>query len=301
VGNITLGGTGKTSLVELIAKYLKQKGYKVAILSRGYKRKITNHESRITNHETMGDEPYMLSKKLKDIPVIVDKDRIRGASAAIKEYSVDVVVLDDALQQWKIKKDLEIVTIDATCPFGNQHLIPRGILRQPLSTLKDAGIFVLTHANLKADTQQIKNFLIRINPSAFISESMHQPVGLYEIDKPGGLLNPNLCVGKTVTLFSGIGNPNAFENLMRNMGVNIGLSFRFPDHHSYSQEDLYNIVEESKKKNIDTVITTEKDAVRLYSLQLTAYSLQFFVLRVALKIIQNEEGFYSRLLRVFDS
>lgn len=293
VGNITLGGTGKTSLVELIAKCLRQKGRKVAILSRGYKRKVTSYE-------TMGDEPYMLQKRLIDVPVLADANRIRAAKTAICDYGADTVILDDGFQQWRIKKDLEILTIDSTKPFGNRHMIPRGILRQPLSSLKRADIFVLTKTNLIADTQDIKSFLNQINPSALIAESIHQPIGFYKIDKPNELLNTDIFQGKSVTLFSGIGDPDSFESLIRNLGIEIGLSLRFADHHNYSQKDLDNIVSRSKTKQTEAIITTEKDAARLSQLSVVSCRLSVLVLRIELRIIREEEKFYSRLLRLYN-
>ena len=334
VGNLTLGGTGKTSLVEFIAKYLKQRGYKVAILTRGYKRKITSNDSRTTSHETMGDEPYMLFKRLGDIPVIIDADRIRAAKQAIRDYAVDMVILDDGFQQWRIKKDLEILTIDATNPFGNRQLIPRGILREPLSSLKRADVFILTKTNImpnvvnqavslrhpeatlqrdttfgNPDIQKIKDFLNSINPRVAIIESVHKPVGFYRIDKNDELLNTDILRGKTVTLVSGIAEPGSFESLITSLDINIGLSFRFPDHHRYLESDLEKIIKESKNKNINTVITTEKDAVRLspYLLPTTylpcrqaGYLLDFLVLRIELKMVKNEQEFLNRLLRLYN-
>jgi len=299
VGNITLGGTGKTSLVLLIARYLKEKGHKVAILSRGYKRKVTSHKSGATGHETMGDEPYMLKINLKDVPVLVNADRIRAAKLAMRDYAVDTVILDDGFQQWRLKKDLEIVTIDAVCPFGNRRLIPRGILREPLSSLKRADMFVLTKTNFNPHNEDIKNFLKSINPQAPVAESIHSPVFFYEINKASEPLGINIFQGKTVTLFSGIGGPDSFENLIKGLGIKAGLSFRFCDHHNYTKEDLDSIIRSSKEKNIDTIITTEKDAVRLYELRVTNYELRILFLRIELKIIKDEQEFYNRLLRVY--
>ena len=299
IGNITLGGTGKTSLVLLIARYLKEKGHKVAILSRGYKRKATRYELRVTSYENMGDEPCMLKMNLKDVPVLVDADRIRAAKLAMRDYAVDTVILDDGFQQWRIKKDMEIVTIDATCPFGNRRIIPRGILREPLSSLKRADMFVLTKTNLKPLSQDIKNFLSSINPQAPIIESVHSPVFFYEINKANELLNINIFQGKIVTLFSGIGDPDSFENLIKSLGINTGLSLRFRDHHNYTTEDLNNIIRRSKEKNIATVITTEKDAIRLSDSQIITSELQFLFLRIELKIIKDEQQFYNRLLRIY--
>lgn len=299
IGNITLGGTGKTSLVEYIARCLSQQGHKVAIITRGYKRKLTTYGLQLTAYETMGDEPYMLSKKLGDVPIIVDSDRIRAAKRAIKDYNADTVILDDAFQQWGIIKDLEIVTIDATNPFGNRTPIPRGILREPLTSLKRADIFVLTKTNLKSASQELKNYLNRMNSTAAIFQSLHKPVGFYQIDRPNELLNPQDLRGKTVTLFSGIGEPASFENLVKSNGINIGLSFRFRDHHNYTQKDLDKICKDSQAKAIDTIITTEKDAVRLYSLLATRFSLPIFVLRIKLAITKDEEGFHNRLRRLY--
>ena len=299
VGNITLGGTGKTSLVALIAQYLKQKGHKVAILSRGYKRKLTTYNLQLTTYETMGDEPYMLKMNLGDVPVVVDTDRIRAAKLAIHNYGADTVILDDGLQQWPIKKDLEIVTIDATCPFGNRKLIPRGILREPLSSLKRADVFILTKTNLNPDNQDIKDFLSSINPQSLIVESTHSPLGFYRLDDKDGFLGLEALAGENVTLVSGIADPDSFQNLIVSLGINIGLFFRFPDHHNYAKEELDRIIKNSKDKNIGTIITTEKDAARIRSLQLTAYSLQLLYLRIELKIIKDEQEFYNRLLRLY--
>lgn len=291
VGNITLGGTGKTSLVEFIARQLKKEGQRIAIISRGYKK-------RITSCENMGDEPYMLSKKLEDIPVIVEADRVKGIKKALKDYSVDTVILDDAFQQWGIKKDLEIVAIDATNPFGNFNMIPRGILREPLSSLKRADIFIITKTNLMADTQGIKNNLAGFNPSALIFESRHLPLAFYDIERPSDLFSTESLKGKSVTLFSGIGDPASFEKLISNIGIKIGLSFRFADHHHYSDKDLDKIIQGSKEKNIDTIITTEKDTARMDKLQINTYGLKLLTLRIELAI-NDEQGFRSRLLNLY--
>jgi tetraacyldisaccharide 4'-kinase len=314
VGNITLGGTGKTSLVEYTGRYLSQQGKKIAILSRGYKsHKVTRSQGHNDDYEAMGDEPYMLSKKLGDIPLIVDPDRIRAASLAMREHGAGAVILDDGFQQWKIKKDLEIVCIDAVNPFGNRHLLPRGILREPVSSLKRADIFVLTKTNLNPDAQGLKDFLRRINPAAQVFESAHRPLGFYAMDKPDELIKPDSLKGKTAALFCGIGDPGSFEALVKGMGINVGASFRFPDHHKYSEDDLGAIVKSCREKDIDTIITTEKDAVRLRSVQFTClsgrqacltgrqavYSVQCMILRIELQITRGEDEFHNRLLGLY--
>jgi tetraacyldisaccharide 4'-kinase len=299
VGNITLGGTGKTSLVEMLALNLKEQGRNVAVLSRGYKRLDARCSMLDARYETMGDEPYMLTRNLGDIPVIVDKDRIRAGKKAIRSNGADAVILDDGFQQWRIKKDLEIVTIDATNPFGNLHLLPRGILREPLSSLKRADIFVLTKVNLNPDTQDIKEFLKRINPKALIVEAIHNPVGFYRLgDRRDNLLSPAEFKGKKVSLVCGIADPQSFENLISSLGIGIELSLRFPDHHNYTQNDLKEVAHKSQEKNTETIITTEKDAVRFYGLRITDYGLRVFVLRIKLEIIQYET-FFNRIHSLF--
>jgi tetraacyldisaccharide 4'-kinase len=184
VGNITVGGTGKTSLVEWICRYLKKQGHRVAILSRGYKRETPNLKFQIPNYETMGDEPYMLQMRLEGIPVIVDADRIRAGRRAVNIFKADTVILDDGFQQWRIAKDLEIVTIDATRPFGNGQLLPRGILREPLSSLARADILVLTKTNLSHKTSGIREALYSWSPKASVFESSHEPAGFYDFRYP---------------------------------------------------------------------------------------------------------------------
>lgn len=299
VGNITLGGTGKTSLVEFVARYLKQRGHKVAILTRGYKRKTSNFELRTSNYETMGDEPCMLLNKLGDIPVIVDADRIRGAKRAIEEHSADTVILDDGFQQWRIIKNLEIVAIDTTNPFGNRHMIPRGILREPLSSLKRADIFVLTKTNLGKDVEAIRDYLSKLNPESIIIESQHLPIVFYNINNPEEVLNIDILKGKSAALFSGIGDPASFENTVAGLGIKPALTFRFIDHHRYTKEDLDKIFAAAQEKNINTVITTEKDAVRLAPRQAATGNRQIFVLRIELKVTKNEDELCSGLLKLY--
>lgn len=302
IGNITLGGTGKTSLVEYIVSYLKEQGHKVAILTRGYKRSVAGSPGRrVANSEIMGDEPYMLSKNLGQVPILVDANRIRAAHQVIRDCQADTVVLDDGLQQWRIKKDLEIVTIDATNPFGNRHLMPRGILREPLSGLGRADIFVLSKVNLVPNIEEIRKSLIHFNPKALILLSVHQPLGLYKIDNPNELLDPEIFKGRSATLFSGIGDPDSFEKIIKNTGIKIGLSFRFRDHHNYSQKELDKIIGSSQDKNSDLIITTQKDAVRLSSIRNTHDRIQIFVLRIGIKIIENEDRLHNRLLKLYSA
>lgn len=301
VGNITLGGTGKTSLVEFIALYLKQKKIKVAVLARGYKRPLAALSGAASGYQALGDEAYMLSMKTENLPVIVDSNRVRAARRASKEYAVNAVILDDGFQQWRIRKDLEILAIDAANPFGNFCLIPRGILREPLSSLKRADVFFLNKVNLAGDITRIRDLLSRVNPLALIVESSHKPIGLYRFGESKNLFSPEQMRRERIAALSGIADPGSFEALLGMSGMDIGFSFRFPDHHRFSEADLRELSRQTKAQGINKVITTEKDAARLTPelLKRSLSGLELWVFRIKLEIVKNEQGFSDRLFKLF--
>jgi len=174
-------------------------------------------------------------------------------------------------------------------------------LREPINCLKRADVLILTKADLCPDINRVKESLIRINPQALIALALYQPMGFIKLDKENVLSDKEIIKGKTLTLVSGIADPGSFERLIKDLGANIGLSFQFPDHHRYSQVDFDNVLRQTKSKNIKTVITTEKDAVKIKGFwQGFAHeAIDFLVLRVRLKIIENEERFFNRLLGVY--
>ncbi len=294
IGNITVGGTGKTSLVELTSRYLKERGIVLAVLTRGYK---------LRKNDSFSDEPRMLAKNLSGVPVIVDKKRCRGASRALREYGVDTVILDDGFQQWNIKKDLEIVAIDARNPFGNRHMLPRGIMREPLSSLRRADIFVLTKVDLvsRESLTKLKQVLAKYQPKALVVESVHHPVGFYNIKDPDKLLGLKLLDRKNkVALLSGIGDPDSFCRLALQLGLEVGLELRFPDHHQYTSGEVELIISRVKGSGIKLIITTEKDAARFTDEVVSLFSgIDIIVLRVELEILKHEKEFFGRLLSLY--
>lgn len=291
VGNITLGGTGKTTLVEYLAEKFNAQGRKIAVLSRGYKR-----DSGKQGAPGVGDEPAMLRKKLPFLRVIVDKNRVRAAFKAIRDYAADTLILDDGLQQWRIFKDLEIVAIDTANPFGNYRMLPAGFLREPLSALRRADIFVLTQVGPDQDTAGLCAKLKGINAQALIVESMHKPEGFSNISGPDGSLSLDSFKGKSAVVFSGIGNPQGFEDCIRWLGMNIAKAFRFADHHDYTQSDIDNIIKAAGQMNLDTIITTHKDAVKIRELQIRGAVV--LALDIKLNITKNEAEFNRRLLNL---
>jgi tetraacyldisaccharide 4'-kinase len=292
VGNITLGGTGKTTLVEYLAEKLSAAGHQVAIISRGYKR-----DARQPGAQGLGDEPAMLAKKLPQVKVVVDKNRIKAGQMAIQDYASDTLILDDGLQQWKVFKDLEIVAIDSGNPFGNYRLLPAGFLREPLAALKRADIFVLTQVGLGQDVSSLIAELQRINSRALIVESMHKPAGFSRIDNPDEILDPELWKGKPALIFSGIGNPEGFGNSVSGLGIKVIKSFKFPDHYDYTRADILRIVKEAKENNLEVIITTPKDAVKVR--ELVIQGIAILVLEIKLSITKNEAEFDRRLLKLY--
>lgn len=292
VGNITLGGTGKTTLVEYLAAKLSSSGKKIAVLTRGYKRDTAGE-----GLAGMGDEPAMLQKALPQVQVIVDKDRVKTGNRAIRDYRVDTLILDDGMQQWRLFKDLEIVAIDAANPFGNHRMLPAGFLREPLSALKRADIFMLTQVAPEEEISGLIEQLKRINPKALIVESRHEPVSFSNTHNPDEVLSLSSFRGRHTAVFSGIGNPQGFEDCLCSLGINIGLPIRFGDHHDYTQSELDGIAGEALKNKLEAIITTQKDAVKISRLENAG--LPVFALDIKLNIIKNETEFERRLLSVY--
>lgn len=294
VGNITLGGTGKTPLVLALARRLKDSGKKTVILSRGYK-----------GAGGTSDEVELLKRRLPDVPVIVGRDRIRTSKQAAEVLGADAILLDDGFQHWRLERDLDIVTLDINNPFGNERLVPRGILREPLSSLKRADIFILTKVGSEggsiAKAQALKTRLGGINPDAAVFTSSYIPSGLFDI-AAGEELELSVIENKKTALVCAIGAPESFEETAKALGADIVLRSFFMDHHEYTENDIKKIIDECKRGGADIMVTTEKDIPRLtrYSMLITRYSIRLLALGIEMKI-DNEEKCLGRLYSIFNS
>ncbi len=299
IGNITWGGTGKTPIVEMVAGVLSDAGRKVAIQSRGYKRKKSarNSELRTKNYETTGDEPFMLQENLSKVPVIAGEKRLSLAKSASEIFNLDTIILDDGYQHWRIFRDLDIVAIDATNPFGNGFLIPRGILREPLSALRRANIFFITHSDLaKENLNLLRERLTEINKDALIIDSVHSPEGFYNIlDNQKKIIGIDLLKGKNLGLVTAIGNPASFETILLRMGIKISLKFIYLDHHEFTKNDFDNVISRCLQQGVRTLVTTQKDEVKLRQYCLNLKGIDILALRVRIKITENENLFFDRL------
>ena len=295
IGNITMGGTGKTPLVEFSAKYLQNKGRKVAILSRGYGDQ--NHSMINDNSKTkefVNDEYLILRENLKDVPTLLGRDRVQNAEKAIKDHDVDCLILDDGFQHLRIKRDLDIVVIDSLNPFAEEVLIPRGTLREPLKNLSRADLFVLSHCSLN-DEDTLKSIyekLNHINADIPVCESIHKPVHIESI-KDNSLLEPEWLKGKKIYGLCAIGNPESFASTLRELGADVIRLRVFHDHHSYTQVELDGVITEAKTLGTDAIVVTQKDVVKIRNKNINDANI--LSLKVEMQITKGME-FYEEVM-----
>ena len=310
IGNLTVGGTGKTPVVEKFARELKNQGRNVAILSRGYRSKppplskrlldrvllrrdrtpprvVSDGKSLLLDSETAGDEPYMLASNLKDVVVLVDKDRVKAGRYAIEKFGCDTLLLDDGFQYWKLAgRRRDIVLIDCQAPFGNEYLLPRGTLREPPSHLGRASTIFITKSD--GDTARLRARIARHNDQAGIIECIHHPL-YFEDVFTGERHGMDLIQGRRIASFSGIAQPESFEKSLKGQGAELVYSKRFADHHRFTQQEVLNAINRSKKKQAELIITTQKDAVRFPKID--RRDLPIYFMRVEIKILTGAKDF----------
>ena len=318
IGNLTVGGTGKTPVVEVFARELQKAGRRVAILSRGYKKAapsfprrvvdgLTLAESRrpprvvsdgkalLLNSAMSGDEPYMLASNLPDVCVLVDKNRVKSGRYAIDRLGCDTLILDDGYQYLFLKHWVEIALVDSTNPFGNGHMLPRGILREPTSNIAKADYIFITKCGKKGDGAALSRQLSELNPKAEIIECQHCARYLQNVAS-GQREELTFLEGLKVSVVSGIASPGGFEKELRTRGAEIVDNHRFADHHRYSQQEIIDIINAARTKGADAIITTEKDAVRFP--RLSRVDIPIYFLRVDIEILSGEEDFHACIARI---
>ncbi len=312
IGNLTVGGTGKTPVVEKFARELQDQGRTVAILSRGYRSKppplsrrlldkllfredrtpprvVSDGRSLLLDSETAGDEPYMLASNLKDVVVLVDKDRVKSGRYAVEKYGCDTLLLDDGFQYWKLRgRRTDIVLIDCQQPFGNEHLLPRGTLREPPAHLERASTIFITKSD--GQTAPLRARIHRYQPHAPIIECVHSP--LYFEDVFTGLRHGlDVLRGRKVASLSGIAQPESFEQSLTALGGELVYSKRFADHHRFTQQEILNAINRGKKRQAELIVTTQKDAVRFPKID--RRDLPILFVRVEIKIVSGAKDFHD--------
>lgn len=286
VGNLTLGGTGKTPMVRWIAKYFRRHNVRVCLISRGY-----GAESGTPN-----DEALELEQHLPDVPHLENPDRVAAAQLAIEEFRTELIVLDDAFQHRRIRRDLDIVMLDALTPFGYRHVFPRGTLREPIRGLSRADVVVLSRVEMlePSEREEIRNEVLRWAPRAVWAEVTHAPLTLLASN---GQEHPiESLKRKPVAAFCGIGNPDGFQYTLRHCGYRV-IDFReFSDHHRYNKADVESLTEWADQLDVVAVLCTHKDLVKLRLDQLGSRPL--WAVRIGLEFKAGQNDLEERLERL---
>jgi tetraacyldisaccharide 4'-kinase len=318
VGNLTVGGTGKTPVVELLSKSLRDRGRKVAILSRGYKsrkldkpqRWVSADQSQVPGHvmpkvvstgkailldsNFAGDEPFMLARNLDGVAVVVDKDRVKGGRFAIRELGVDTLLLDDGMQYLGLAHSMDIVLIDSKSPFGTEALLPRGTLREPPGNLKRAGYILITKCDGSSNDLLIER-IRRYNRSASIIECTHGPIhleNLFTREKE----DLDFLKDKWIAAISGIAVPENFEKSLERLGARVEIRRRFSDHHRFSRREIDKFMQRCVERDMELIVTTEKDAVRFP--RPTDLDVPVYFLRIEVEILKGHEAWEDLLDRL---
>lgn len=319
IGNLSCGGTGKTPVVEVFARTLSAQGRKVAILSRGYRSRkrslgyklmhmfrsqkievppkvVSDGHNLLLESDYAGDEPYMLASNLRDVAVLVDKDRVKSGLYAVDQYQTDVIILDDGFQYLMLKPHINIVLVDSTDPFGNGHVLPRGILREPIKNIRRADYIFLTKSDGSHRLNHLKRFLRRHTRRAEIIECCHRPKYLVRLFSGGATEPLEKLRGAKVAALSAIAVPAGFERFLEELGAELVLRDHYADHHRYTQQEIIDFVNQAKAAGAEFIVTTEKDAVRIPKLD--RCDVPLYYLRIQIDILSGRESFDQCISRI---
>ncbi len=318
IGNLTVGGTGKTPVVEVFARALQQNGRKVAILSRGYMkaerpwseqlwnwltfnpprqqppRVVSDGQRLLLDSEMGGDEPYMLASNLPDVCVLVDKDRVKSGRYAIQKLGCDTLVLDDGFQYLRLKHRIDIVLVDRTNPFDNGYVLPRGLLRESTRHLSRA-TFIFITKSLGDGSPELRQQIRALNDKAEIAECRHTPRHFQEVYS--GERKPlDFIAGRKIAALSGIAAPRGFEDSLTRLDGELVHRKRFIDHHRYTQQEILDAINAARDHGAELIVTTEKDAVRMPFVERRDVPLYF--LRVEIELLSGAESFNDLISRI---
>ena len=285
IGNITVGGTGKTPVVIWLCKFLQEKGIRCGILTRGYR---ATHNSKL-KAQNYPDEPAILSESCPQAKVIVNPDRVAGAAEAVNKFGAQVLIMDDGFQHLRLARDLDIVTIDATQPFGYGKLLPAGLLREPVTALGRADAVVITRCDQikESDLAELERNLQQINPNMIIARSIHAPICAKSTKNKE--ISLESLKNKKVFVFCGIGNPQAFLNTVNRLGCDVVGSRLYNDHHHYTADDVIGIYEQAVHLKAELILTNQKDWTKIVWLGALREEMPFAYLAIELKFISGED------------
>ncbi len=284
VGNLTVGGTGKTPLVIDLVRRVRELGLRPVVVSRGYAARCGEPN----------DEERLIRRHAPGVPCIADADRVAAARVAHRMFDADVVILDDGFQHRRLGRVLDVVVVDATCPFGHDHLLPRGLLREPVESLRRAHVVVLTRCE-QVSRAECSTIARRLRELAASAVHIKCRTRVMDVERLDGTVFRESLQGKRAFLFAGIGRPGAFAATVRGMGVNVVGHRWFSDHHRYRRRELDRLLGSSGLPACDVVLTTEKDAVKLAPL-VEPTATPILVVRVAIDFIEDGDKMFQSLL-----
>lgn len=303
IGNLTLGGSGKTPTVELAALALRELGASPAVVSRGYGRQsrgvgvVADRDGVKLDARGAGDEPLLLAERLPGIPVVVGEDRFEAGRVAVERCGATVLVLDDGFQNRTVDKDLEVLVLNGRAPWGNGRLFPRGTLREPLSALARADLVVVTNA-ADAGVSPVSERLRRYTDRASVIRAAYHVTEAREVSS-GRRAEAGALAGRRLLAFCGLGSPKSFADTLAGLGVRVGGMMEFPDHHWYTAADLDELARQATAIGTEGLVTTEKDWIRLRGLGLPPAPL--WVLPVRLTLETGQEAWIKALGRTLTS
>lgn len=298
VGGLTAGGAGKTPVVRHLAREISRSGQRVSILSRGYGRRnagtavVSTGVGPHMSWQDAGDEPLLLATTLPGVPVVVGSNRAESGRLAVRQFQPDVVLLDDGFQHRQLKRDLDIVVVDAS--RHEEHLLPAGALREPWSSLSRADLVVLTRVDQSERVVEAKQQIQACHPGIPILETRYRPNSLRRLSD-GEPYPLDHISGKSVLTLAGIANPGSFERTLRQIGAQTSLTLRYPDHHLFRPIEVARAIEQSKQNQCEWVVTTEKDAVRI---PLDCERSRILVLDIELEVLSGEEFLEEKLAEI---
>ena len=304
VGNLTVGGSGKTPCTMALARWFQDRGRAVGILLRGYGRRgsaVTvagDGQGTLTSWEAVGDEAVLLARRLPAVPVVVGGDRFRAGQEALRRFRLDLLLLDDGFQHRQLHRDLDLVMVDATDPFGGGRLLPRGRLREPLAALRRAHAIILSRTDQTSELASLRRCLEQIAPEAVEVLTRHRPSRLTELD--GREERPvHSLSGRRVLAVSGIANPAGFHQTVADLGGILAGSLVYPDHHPYGPADFLRLDRAAGEARAELIVTTEKDAVRMPAppREGAGDGRPILVLQVALEITEGAAALERLLLQ----